>query len=202
MQCKLRFPCCSIWFQSVHAVCSPPWPLPAPQILTPSPPRPELWGGGGSPPRPVDFWPCLSPPREKNSFPVHPWYIHHIHRIIFTFHYTFLFNSVQHKSNLFLRKMHQLSVDGAMGGPGVVDYRKGCLIILTTIVLRDIPCISSKALSLPKCDHSYHCLIIVTTIFLRVYPPNTCRIPITIFFRKGSVISVSQQYTESLPVRC
>ena len=27
-------------------------------------------------------------------------------------------------------------------------------------------------------------------------------IPITIFFRKGSVISVSQQYTESLPVRC
>ena len=45
MQCKLRFPCCSIKFQSVHVVCSPPWPLHAP--------------------------PCLV---KKRSFPVHPWY--------------------------------------------------------------------------------------------------------------------------------
>ena len=112
--------------------------------------------------------------------------IHHTHRLIFTFHYTFLFNSVHHKSNLFLRKMHQLSVDGAMGGPGVVDYRKGCLIILTTIVLRDIPCISSKALSLPECDHSYRCLIIVTTIFLSVYPPKTCAFPLRSFLGRAA----------------
>ena len=141
--------------------------------------------------------------RKMHQLSVDSAHIHHSHRLIFTFHYTFLFNSLHHKSNLVLRKMHQLSVDGAIGGPGVVDYRKGCLIILTTIVLRDIPCMSSKAFSLPKCDHSHHCcLIIVTTIFFHVYPPKTCRTPITIFFRKGSVISVSQQYTESLPVRC
>ena len=83
-------------------------------------------------------------------------------------------------------KMHQLSVDGAMGGPGVVDYRKGCLIILTTIVLRDIPCISSKALSLPECDHSYRCLIIVTTIFLSVYPPKTCAFPLRSFLGRAA----------------
>ena len=50
-------------FFSVHAVCSLPWPLPAPQILIPSPPRPALRGGGRSLPRPVDFCPYLSPPR-------------------------------------------------------------------------------------------------------------------------------------------
>ena len=149
--------------------------------------------------------------RKMHQLSVDIGHIHPTHRLI-TLSYSrsvillqyYLYNPVQHESNLVFRKMHQLSVDGAMGGPGVVDYRKGCLIILTTIVLRDIPCISSKALSLSKCDHSYHCLIIVTTIFFLVYPPSpkSCRIPIAIFFRKGSVISVSQQYTESLPVRC
>ena len=49
-------------FFSVRAVCSLPWPLPAPQI-SPSPPRPALWGGRRSRPCPIDFCPYLSPPR-------------------------------------------------------------------------------------------------------------------------------------------
>ena len=32
-------------------------------------------------------------------------------------------------------KMHQLSVDGAAGGPGVVDYRKDNLIITIMIIM-------------------------------------------------------------------
>ena len=33
--------------------------------------------------------------------------------------------------------MHQLTVDGAVGGPGVVDYRKDCpiFVIFTVIVI-------------------------------------------------------------------
>ena len=100
--------------------------------------------------------------RKMHQLSVDIGHIHPTHRLI-TLSYSrsvillqyYLYNPVQHESNLVFRKMHQLSVDGAMGGPGVVDYRKGCLIILTTIVLRDVPCISSKAVSLPKCDHSY-----------------------------------------------
>ena len=38
--------------QLIHAVYSPHRPLPAPQILTPAPPRPALWGRG-APARPV-----------------------------------------------------------------------------------------------------------------------------------------------------
>ena len=58
--------------------CSPPELLPAPQILTPSPPRTALWGRGGSLPRPLPYIFCQAPPRpapprEKKSFPVHPW---------------------------------------------------------------------------------------------------------------------------------
>ena len=63
MQIKISFAAAYDFNQLIHAACSPPRPLPTPQILTPSPPRPALWGRGGSPPRPVDFWPCLSPPR-------------------------------------------------------------------------------------------------------------------------------------------
>ena len=75
MQIKISFAAAYDFNQLIHAVCSPPRPLPAPQILTPSPPR--IVGKGGVPalPRPEEFWPCPSPPREKNIFPVHPWKI-------------------------------------------------------------------------------------------------------------------------------
>ena len=54
MQIKISFAAAYDFNQLIHAVCSPPQPLPAPQILTPSPPRPALWGRGGSPPREND----------------------------------------------------------------------------------------------------------------------------------------------------
>ena len=53
MQIKISFAAAYDFNQLIHAACSPPRPLPTPQILTPSPPRPALWGRGGSPPRPV-----------------------------------------------------------------------------------------------------------------------------------------------------
>ena len=45
--------------------CSPPELLPALQILTPSPPRPALWGRGGFPAPPHTFFakPLPAPPR-------------------------------------------------------------------------------------------------------------------------------------------
>ena len=30
--------------------------------------------------------------------------------------------------------MHQLTVDGAVGGPGVVDYRKDCPIFVSFVI--------------------------------------------------------------------
>ena len=50
----------------------------APQILTPSPPRPALWGGRRgvpcpAPPHRIFALPFPAPPREKNIFSVHPW---------------------------------------------------------------------------------------------------------------------------------
>ena len=53
MQIEISFAVAYDFNQLIHAVCFPPWHLPAPQIWTPSPPRP-------------------APPREKNSFPDHP----------------------------------------------------------------------------------------------------------------------------------
>ena len=63
MQIKISFAAAYDFNQLIHAVCSPPQPLPAPQILTPSPPCPALWGGDGSPPHrflalPLPFPPC------------------------------------------------------------------------------------------------------------------------------------------------
>ena len=44
MKIKISFAVAYDFNQLIHAVCSPPRPLPAPQILTPSPPHPALWG--------------------------------------------------------------------------------------------------------------------------------------------------------------
>ena len=52
MQIKISFAAAYDFNPLIHAVCSPPRPILAPQILTPSPPRPALWGRGGSRPAP------------------------------------------------------------------------------------------------------------------------------------------------------
>ena len=62
MQIEISFAAAYDFNQYTKYVPRPGRPLPAPQILTPSP-HTKGRGGFPAPPRPIDFWPCPAPPR-------------------------------------------------------------------------------------------------------------------------------------------